>query len=168
MREICEGLDSRFTSMAQEQDTIGWRRFMEGMICSKIREIQLDYHHRHGTLMNPQRWTCGLILKLMETTHGQWIYRNIQIHDSVSGTQTTLRKEAIQKEIEEQLERGGDGLLEEDQWMLEVNLGDLENTNGEKETYWLLAIKAARTAATLSRESTSNHNEESETGPADL
>ena len=168
MRVICEGLDSRFTSMAQEQDTIGWRRFMEGMICSKIREIQLDYHHRHGTLMNPQRWTCGLILKLMETTHGQWIYRNIQIHDSVSGTQTTLRKEAIQKEIEEQLERGGDGLLEEDQWMLEVNLGDLENTNGEKETYWLLAIKAARTAATLSRESTSNHDEESETGPADL
>ena len=124
------------------------------MICSKIREIQLDYHHRHGTSINPQRWTRGLILKLMETTHGQWIYRNIQIHDSVSGTQITLRKEAIQKEIEEQMERGGDGLLEEDQWMLEVNLGDLENTSGEKETYWLLAIKTARMAATLSRERT--------------
>jgi hypothetical protein len=127
---------------------------LAGMICSKIREIQLDYHHRHGTSINPQRWTRGLILKLMETTHGQWIYRNIQIHDSVSGTQITLRKEAIQKEIEEQMERGGDGLLEEDQWMLEVNLGDLENTSGEKETYWLLAIKTARMAATLSRERT--------------
>ena len=66
----------------------------------------------------------------------------------------TLRKEAIQKEIEEQMERGGDGLLEEDQWMLEVNLGDLENTSGEQEAYWLLAIKTARVAATLSREHT--------------
>jgi hypothetical protein len=154
MESICEGLDSRFSSMAQEQDAIGWRRFMEGMISSKMRAIQLDYHHRHGTLMSPKRWTCGLIQKLLETTHGQWIYRNIQIHDSVSGAQMTLRKETIQREIEEQMERGGDGLLEEDQWMLEVNLGDLEKTSGEREEYWLLAIKAARAAATLTREHT--------------
>jgi hypothetical protein len=140
--------------MAQEQDAIGWRRFMEGMISSKMRAIQLDYHHCHGTLMSPKRWTCGLIQKLLETTHGQWIYRNIQIHDSVSRAQMTLRKETIQREIEEQMERGGDGLLEEDQWMLEVNLGDLEKTSGEREEYWLLAIKAARAAATLTREHT--------------
>ena len=154
MGSICKGLDSSFSLMAQEQDAIVWRHFMEGMICSKMREIQLDYHHRHGTSMNPKRWTCGLIQKLLETTHGQWIYRNIQIHDSVSGTQIILRKEAIQKEIEEQMEMGGDGLLEEDQWMLEVNLGDLENTSGEREAYWLLAIKTARVAATLPREHT--------------
>ncbi len=49
---------------------------------------------------------------------------------------------------------GGLGLLEEDQWILEVNLGDLENTGGEQEEYWLLAIKAARTATTLTREQT--------------
>ncbi len=46
---------------------------------------------------------------------------------------------------------GGDGLMEEDQWMLEVNLGDLENTSGEREEYWLLAIKAARAASMLTR-----------------
>jgi hypothetical protein len=69
----------------------------------------------------------------METTHGQWLYRNVQINDAVAGTQATLQKEAIQKEIEEQLETGGDGLLEEDQWMMEVNLGDMENTSGEQE-----------------------------------
>jgi hypothetical protein len=34
------------------------------------------------------------------------------------------------------------GLLEEDQWMLEVNLGDMENNTGEQEQYWLVAIKA--------------------------
>ncbi len=42
-------------------------------------------------------------------------------------------------------------LLEEDDWMLEVNLGDLESTSGEQEQYWLAAIKAAREAAMLTR-----------------
>jgi hypothetical protein len=73
----------------------------------------------------------------------QWIYRNIQIHDTVAGTQATLRKESIQQEIEEQMEQGKAGLLEEDHWMIEVNLGDMETTSGEQEEYWLLAIKAA-------------------------
>jgi hypothetical protein len=63
--------------------------------------------------------------------------------------QVTLRKEAIQREIKEQMELGEAGLLEEDQFMMEVNLGNLENTSGENREYWLLAIKAAWMAATL-------------------
>jgi hypothetical protein len=49
------------------------------------------------------------------------------------------------------MELGEAGLLEEDHWMMEVNLGDMENTSGEQQEYWLLAIKAARVAATLAR-----------------
>jgi hypothetical protein len=88
-------------------------------------------------------------LKLLEATHGQWIYRNIQIHDTVTGTQVTLRKEAIQSEIAEQMKLGEAGMLEEDLWMMYVNLRDLENTSGEQEEYWLLAITATQVAATL-------------------
>jgi hypothetical protein len=33
--------------------------------------------------------------------------------------------------------------------MMEVNLWDLENTSGEREEFWLLAIGAAREAAKL-------------------
>ncbi len=94
----------------------------------------------------------GLILKLLEATHGQWLYRNVQIHDSVAGTQATCRKEEIRQEIEEQMEMGTNGLLDEDLWMMEVNLGDLETTSGEQEEYWLVAIRAAREAATLTRQ----------------
>jgi hypothetical protein len=53
------------------------------------------------------------------------------------------------REIKEQREMGTDGLLEEDQWLLEINLGDLEEGSGEREQYWLVAIKAAREAAIL-------------------
>ena len=42
-------------------------------------------------------------------------------------------------------------LLEEDHWMTEVNIGDVENTSGEQEEYLLLTIKATWVAATLAR-----------------
>ncbi len=99
--------------------------------------------------MNPNCWVQGLILKLLEATHGQWIHRNMQVHDAVTGTQVTLRKEVIQREIKEQMELGEAGLLETDHWMMEVNLGDLGNTSGEQGEYWLLAINAPKVAAAL-------------------
>jgi hypothetical protein len=149
MVDICQGLGEDFQKMARDQDAIGWRRFMEGMICKHMRGIQSLYHFREGTLLSPERWAQGLILKLLEATHGQWIYRNIQIHDLVAGTQVTLQKEALQWEIESQMELGMAGFLEKDHWMMEVNLGDMESTTGEQEEYWLVAIKAAREAAML-------------------
>ncbi len=48
------------------------------------------------------------------------------------GTQATLWKEELQKEIEDQQELGYDGLLEEDQFLAEVNLEDMENSSGER------------------------------------
>jgi hypothetical protein len=152
MMEICYGLGVEYQKMARDQDVIGWRWFMEGMICKRMQEIQRVYHILEGSCISPERWAQGLILKLLETTHRQWIYRNIQIHDTVAGTQATLRKESIQQEIEEQMERGKAGLLEEDHWMMEVNLGDMETSSGGQEEYWLLAIRAAQVAATLEQQ----------------
>ncbi len=118
MEDICGGLGPKFQKMATAQDMIGWRRFTEGMICKEMREIQNDYYNVHGSRLSTTRWAKGIIIKLLETTHGQWIYRNVQIHYNVAGTQATLHKEAILKEIEEQMELGNAGLLEEDHWML--------------------------------------------------
>ncbi len=47
------------------------------------------------------------------------------------------------------MDKGWDDLLEEDQYLAEINLEDLENTNGERQEYWLVAIRAARTASRL-------------------
>jgi hypothetical protein len=86
---------------------------MEGMACKRIRAIQYGHHHREGTRMNPNRWAQGLILKLEEATHSQWIYCNKQIHNAVARTQGTLRKKKIQWEIKELMELGEAELLEE-------------------------------------------------------
>ena len=94
-------------------------------------------------------WATGLILtRLLDVTHGQWLYRNVQVHDSKTGELATKKKEEIQMTIEKQQDLGEDGLLQEDQFLMEVNLEDLEFTSGERQEYWLLAIRAARVAST--------------------
>jgi dimeric dUTPase (all-alpha-NTP-PPase superfamily) len=55
------------------------------------------------------------------------------------------------QEIETQMEQGGDDLPEQDAWMLEVNLGNLATSTGEREAYWLLAIKSDQEQARLSQ-----------------
>ena len=86
----------------------------------------------------------GLIIELLEITHGQWLYRNVMVHDSTTVTLITRIKEEIHLEIERQQELGIEGLLDEDNFLEEVRLEDLESTNGDRQEYWLLAIKSAR------------------------
>ena len=96
-----------------------------------------------------QLGTLALVVRLLEVTHGQWLYRNVVVHDPVGGTKASIRKEDICAQIEEQLQRGGEGLLDEDAYLMEVNLDDLAETSGERHEYWLLAIRAARIAGQL-------------------
>jgi hypothetical protein len=59
------------------------------------------------------------------------------------------KKEELLLEIERQWDLGDVGLLEEDKYLAEVNLGNLETTSGERQHYWLLAIKTAQKAKLL-------------------
>ncbi len=54
MLDICLGMDTRYCLMAQDQDAVGWRRFMEGMICQQIREIQAMYTVIEGSRVTPE------------------------------------------------------------------------------------------------------------------
>jgi hypothetical protein len=81
------------------QDRIVWRRFMEGMICTQVVSIKHTYQRLCGTNCTLKSWAIGLVIKLMEITHGQWLYHNEVVHDSVLGTLVTKKKEEIQQEI---------------------------------------------------------------------
>ena len=149
MREVGRGYPSRFAALARSQESIGWQRLLEGMISKEIPRLQKTYMDISGSRRSIEKWTSGLITRLLEITHGQWIYRNFLVHDTISGTIATKRKEELQMEIERQQELGDDGLLEEDKYLAEVNLECLETSSGERQAYWLLAIKAARKAFML-------------------
>ncbi len=58
-------------------------------------------------------------------------------------------KDKLLKEIEHQLTLGPDGLLEEDQFLLECNSDELTSMAGKQQEYWLLAIQGAWEASCL-------------------
>lgn len=70
MEDICRGIP-RFHRMAQSQDKIGWRRFMEGMISTHLVELQYHAHTVAGSCRSIKAWATGLVIKLLEITHGQ-------------------------------------------------------------------------------------------------
>ena len=148
--------------MGRSQDQIGWRRFMEGMISKEILPLQEDYIALGTGKLTIDQWAQGLVIKLLEVTHGQWLYRNVHVHDATAGIAATARKEEIQQFIEDQMDLGGEGLDERDHYLLEINLEDLETSSGKGQHYWLVQIEAARREHALIEEArNSNHSRNS-------
>ena len=44
--------------------------------------------------------SAGLVVKLLEVTHGQWLYQNVHVHNIISGKKAMSRKDDIRKELE--------------------------------------------------------------------
>ena len=65
------------------------------------------------------------------------------MHDNISGLVATKQKEQLWQELEQQIKEGREGLAEHNKWMPEVDLEYMEHLSGERESYWLLAIKTA-------------------------
>lgn len=104
---------------------------------SSTWEVEVD-------LPATSKWSEGLVTQLLEVMHGQWLYWNVHMHDFICGERAIARKEELLRTIEDELDWGREGLAEEDQWLLEINLEDLDSTTGETQMYWLLPIQAAR------------------------
>jgi hypothetical protein len=90
-------------TVALAQDKIGWRRCMEGMTSQSMVISQDIYRARIDTGWETGRWATGLVTKLLEVTHSQWLYQNLIVHDAKTGVLRTEQKEMIQWEIDKQL-----------------------------------------------------------------
>jgi hypothetical protein len=82
-----------FQALGHLQDIIGWRRFLEGMISKEIVDLQQQFYAVKGSQMSLDKWSTGLITRLLEITHGQWLYQNFMEHNPVSGAIATAKKE---------------------------------------------------------------------------
>jgi hypothetical protein len=61
------------------------------------------------------------------------------------------------------MEQGLSDLLDEDQYLAEVNLEDLEQSSREKQRYWLLSIQATLEASRLKRNVANQRSEDRHT-----
>merc|ERR1712086_213356 len=100
---MARGKGARLETLAQPMDSIGWRRYMEGIVSAEILEIQSDFVDFGRCTLSLDTWAKGLVMKLLEITHGQWLYRDVQVHDAISGLKAVERKEELQREIEHEM-----------------------------------------------------------------
>ena len=140
--------------LSQAQDAIGWRNFTEGKLSKSFRVIQQDHLEQQYTSVTVDSWLKGFVSKLLTMTHSQWIFRCIMKHHRTKSTLVLARKEDPLKEIERQLDMGVDAILDEDWWMLEVDVDQLKNTSLSEQQYWIHAVEAARQAGTRALELT--------------
>eukprot|EP00956_Cyclotella_meneghiniana_P013695 scaffold19953_cov37-Cyclotella_meneghiniana.AAC.4 len=101
---------------------------MEGMISVEVAKVQSEMEEAGQCKLTVKSWCAGLV---------------------VSGEQAVHWKETIRAELEYQMSLGENGLAEEDRYLLEHNLDDLDHSTGEDQAIWLLALKAARKARQL-------------------
>ena len=117
---------------------------MEGMISRDLRETQEDHYMGSRGRLSWKNWKQTLVIKLLEVTHGQWLYRNVHVHDSILGKHALERKEKLRHALLDQLDLGDEEFDEQDKYLLEINLGDLDTSTGDDQEYWLLAILTAK------------------------
>ena len=147
-----EGMEARLASrawMSRDQNMMGLRRFMEGMISKQMLCLQEEYHVLTGEGPPTRKWVAQLVCRLLEVVHGQWVYWNIQVHDEQHGVLRTEEKEHLMQEIEIEMALCFDGFLEMDASFATVTLEDMESSGGGDQEYWLLAARAGRAAKAL-------------------
>ena len=65
---------------------------MECMISKEIVKLQKDFVDLGGCSVLLDNWAQGLVVRLLEVTHGQWLCRNMHVHDITAGMEATARK----------------------------------------------------------------------------
>ena len=73
---------------------------MEGRVTKHIHRLQEWYIASRFSMSTMDAWMQDIILKLLDITHSQWIYRSLAKHHHTKGTKKLDSKEDLMKEIE--------------------------------------------------------------------
>jgi hypothetical protein len=86
------------------------------------------------------------ILKLLQITYSQGIYRNISLHDRRHGYLHALTATKIMQKIETLSNLAPKDVAETSRFLLEINFTELSGFHIEVQKYWILAVTAAHKA----------------------
>jgi len=101
------GVELRF------HDRLGWDCFLEGRLCALWVEHKARHIKRSSLTRSANIWARGLIRRLLQMTHAQWVYRNATVHLEVKEGRTTAAHETILATMEGFLHNNLEQLLEE-------------------------------------------------------
>ncbi len=96
--------------------------------------------------MTGDNWMKHFIGRLLRISHLQWLYRNFTLHDKTRGYLRLQRQKEALKEVDRLLDTNPDDIPKESQYLIGLDFTSLYSASFEKQSYWVLAMKATRRA----------------------
>ena len=130
-------------AIAESQDLIGWRNFMEGRISSKITALQRKHLALSGSRLPVRSWSSKFISMLLHITHSQWIFRNFMLHDDSMGYLRLKEHTEAAIQIDSPMQCGPSSIPADSHFLLEFDTDRLLSADIDTQHYWLAAMTAA-------------------------
>ena len=101
--------------------------------------------------MTGNDWMKHFIAKLLQILHSQWLYWNFALHDKTRGYLSLQHRKEVMKEVDCLMDTNLDEIPQGSQYLLEMDFTSLYNASFEQQSYWVLAMKAARQAGCFAK-----------------
>jgi hypothetical protein len=96
--------------------------------------------------MTGKDWMKAFVLHLIQISPSQWIFCNITLHNKQRGYLSLLKRATVLKEVDWLLDTAPEDIPEVSQYLFKLDYSALYNASLERQSYWVLAMKAARRA----------------------
>jgi hypothetical protein len=102
-----------------------------------------------SSYLNGENWTKQFISRILQTTHSQWIFQNVSLHNRMHGHVHNQKAEEILQQINVLLDLALEEVPKASQFLLEINFSKLSKSHLKTQKYWMLAVDAALKAKAL-------------------
>ena len=97
--------------------------------------------------MTAKRWARGLITKLLQMTHKQWLIRNAKVHIKRKGDLTNEEHDDLLQKMEKLLWTDPEHLLSDDRHLLEEDFDALGQASTLDQQLWVAEVEVAMSTA---------------------
>ena len=130
--------------VAEDMDMIGWTDLFHGRIPLSLTKFQQAYCASINSRMTGADWTKAFVTKLLNISHGQWMYRNFSLHNKTRGHLRLTQQAEVLSEIAKNLAVSKpEDIPPESRFLLEVEVITLDGQSLARQEYWITAMKAA-------------------------
>ena len=95
------------------------------------------------TRMNGSDWMKHFVSHLLHISHSQWLYRNFTLRETTRGYLRLKERQNILIKIDKLLDVNPNNIPPESRFLLEMDFDGLYRSSFEKQSYWVVAMKAA-------------------------
>ena len=122
---------------------------MEGKISKEFRRVQAAHIATTDTTSTIDSWLSGFISRLLETSHGQWIYRCTTLHHITRGTKALQHRVEVQEKIRQYSAQDPRSIPLDCRHLLACPTKQILLRSTANQLYWVTAMEAANAAASV-------------------